>query len=147
MPVVMSMIADGRVSYVENYRQLTTTLDALFARRPPSSWTVRMITRIWDSDGASGHAVDHQLRVVTDPTAGWGALNFLECTTPAFWQGWNSCNVHPDNQAPQLPFGQGGLVFPRNAALPLQAVYNAALEYGHTGTRPATVLWQQAHYF
>lgn len=149
MFVFVSMIADDQVWRAEDDGQLIKHLDALFTDRRGAPRAVSMIARLgwaWGPVGKRSDTVDHRLRVAVDLDGGWGALNFLHARSPGIWCNWNSVNPHPDGQAPSLAVGRFGLVFSANAALPLQVVYDAAVEYGRTAARPVNIVWQQAHF-
>ena len=89
--------------------------------------------------GGEGAYPEHQLRVVTDPAAGWGAVNFVDSDDAS-----DSRNPDP-GEAPALPFDPvGGSFFPASATVPLELVRAAVAEFAVTGRRPSRLSWQPA---
>lgn len=142
------MIVDGHVWHAEDDSRLINLLDVAFATPRDRGWAANMVARpAREFDTTVIQAADNRLRIAADPTTGWGALNFLQLTSNRrIWQSWNTFNPHLDGDAPQLPFGRSGLVFPYNAALPLQTVRRAILEYSHSTVLPKEVHWQESNY-
>jgi hypothetical protein len=92
--------------------------------------------------GGEGEYPGHQLRVVTDPASGWGAVNFVD--TDDLSDASDSLNTEP-GEAPELPFDpEGGSFFPASASIPLGLVRAAVAEFAVTGRRPGCLAWQPA---
>lgn len=143
------MIVDEQMWHIDDDSELTECLDVVFATPRVQGWAFTMVARlVRERDGSTVRVMDHRLRVATDPRSGWGALNFLELNSALrSWIAWDTCNPHPDANAPILPFGRHGLVFPQNASVPLQIVHKAAAEYSYTAARPKEILWQRSNHF
>ncbi|WP_086821620.1 Imm1 family immunity protein [Allokutzneria sp. NRRL B-24872] len=80
---------------------------------------------------------EHQMRVYTDPAAGWGAINFLDETSS-----WDTHNAEPPADLELWFDPAGGSLFPATAAVPLDAVRVAVAEFTATGQRPKSIHWQ-----
>lgn len=137
------------MSHIDNDSELAEFLDGVFTTSGSRGATLTMVARlVRGRDDSTFRVVRNRLRVATDPRTGWGALNFLRLNPGhRSWIAWDTCNPHPDGNAPCLPFGRYGLVFPQNAAVPIEIVHKAAAEYSHTGSRPKEILWQRSNHF
>lgn len=99
-----------------------------------------------DPGGRLTRVTDNRLRIASDPIDGWGAMNFLQLKLDGHtWQAWDTFTPHPTAAAPQLTLGRNGLVFPRNAALPIRCIHKAVAVYAYTAVRPEEVFWQESN--
>ncbi len=148
MAMVVAMIGN-EVRYAYKASQLDELLHVVVAE-PHRGWAARIVVlpegEVPLATPAPGWG--NRLRVVTDLNTAWGALNFLHPAAESpRWQGWDTFNPEPSMQAPALPFGSSGLLFPTSAALSLSVVRAAVQEYCDTAMRPTCVQWQPASYF
>lgn len=88
---------------------------------------------------------DRRLLVSSNPTTGWGALNYFNPGAPDGLA--DSLNPDADENTPVLPLDTDGIDFPRSASLPLETVREAIAEYCRTGLRPTCVQWQPGKWY
>ncbi|MGW3471375.1 Imm1 family immunity protein [Saccharopolyspora sp. NPDC000995] len=108
---------------------------------------------VWDrpcrqSDDGSIHEFPRgRLRITTNRTTRWGALNYMHPGAP---DGVlvDSLNPEATEEIPALLFDPvGDLWFPASASLPLERVREAIAEYCRTGARPTCVQWQPGEWY
>lgn len=116
--------------------------------RPPNPGAAGRLY-VWDrpyeSDDIPGPY--QNVRVVTDPDAEVGVINYTEESEDGELTSWHTSNPEPLPDAPALPFDAGSaLKFPRDAVLPFRELRAALDEFTRTGERPEAVQWQPARW-
>ena len=104
---------------------------------------------VWDRPHESDEIPGpfERIRVVTDPDAQLGVLNFTEELEDGELRSWHTHNPQPPADAPTLRFEKGSpLTFPKDSLLGFDQLAAALLEFAHSGQRPSAVAWQQARW-
>ncbi|MBB5159319.1 hypothetical protein BJ970_006918 [Saccharopolyspora phatthalungensis] len=106
---------------------------------------------VWDrpcGDGDNDELPPSQLRIATDPVAGYGALNWAGFEGSEDDGCFDSCTESPPANPPRIRFDiQSDYYFPADTLLPLDVIQDALFEYCRTGRRPSNVQWQEGPYY
>lgn len=143
---VATAVVDGRRHYAHTDSEKQKVVDRLLHPEEP---TRACHFCVWDrpheSDDIPGPF--ERIRVVTDPDAQLGVLNFTEELEDGELRSWHTHNPRPLADAPTLRFEKGSaLTFPKDSLLAFEQLSAALLEFAHSGERPSAVDWQQARW-
>ncbi|MER7015867.1 Imm1 family immunity protein [Saccharopolyspora sp. NPDC000359] len=101
--------------------------------------------RSFRREGGPAFPQTGRLRVSTDVSTGWGALNHFHRGARDGLA--DSLNPEAGGSTPVLPFDTDGIDFSRSASLPLATVREAVAEYCRTGARPTCVQCQEGYWY
>ncbi|MFR9728741.1 Imm1 family immunity protein [Saccharopolyspora sp. MS10] len=143
---VATAVVDGQRHYATSSDDKAALVEKVL--RPPNAGGAAHLY-VWDrpyeSDEIAGPY--QQLRVVTDPEAEVGVLNYTEESEDGELTSWHTCNPRPLPAPPKLRFDLGSaLLFPRDSVLPFRELRAGLLEHVVEGARPGAVQWQQARW-
>lgn len=143
---VATAVVDGERHYATTSDDKAALVEKVL--RPPTAGAAAHLY-VWDrpyeSDEIAGPY--QQLRVVTDPAAEVGVLNYTEESEEGDLTSWHTRNAEPLPNAPKLRFDTGSaLLFPKDSVLPFRALRAGLLEYVVDGARPEALQWQQARW-
>ncbi|QUH01711.1 hypothetical protein HUO13_13595 [Saccharopolyspora erythraea] len=142
---VATAVIDGDRHYAQTEDDKATLVNRVL--RPQSKRAAHLFVwdRPFDNEEAAGPY--QQVRVVTDPEAEVGVLNYTEETEEGELHSWHTLNPQPLPDPPALRFDAGSaLRFPRDSVLPFRDLRAALLEYSREGQRPEAVQWQSARW-
>ncbi|MCI2418825.1 Imm1 family immunity protein [Saccharopolyspora sp. K220] len=148
---VVTAIIDNQHRYARTGEEVNSLI--LTAVAEPHDWAT--LFYVWDrpcresDDGSLHEYPTNQLRLDTEPDAGWGALNYVDTAGRPDAPGvWNSLNPEPPRFAPTIWFDPGTpTAFPESAVLPIERVRAALTEFCRTGKRPTCIQWQDGRWF
>ena len=143
---VATAVVDGERYYATSSDDKAALVEKVL--RPPNPGAAAHL-HVWDrpyeSDEIAGPY--QQLRVVTDPEAEVGVLNYTEESEDGELTSWHTCNPRPLPAPPKLRFDLGSaLLFPRDSVLAFRDLRAGLLEHVVDGARPGAVQWQQARW-
>lgn len=143
---VATAVVDGERHYAHSSDDKAALVEKVL--RPPRAGRAGHLY-VWDrpyeSDDIPGPY--QNVRVMTDPEAEVGVVNYTEESEDGELTSWHTRNPEPFAEAPKLRFDAGSaLLFPRDSILSFRDLRAGLLEYVVDGSRPNAVQWQQARW-
>ncbi|WP_170301559.1 Imm1 family immunity protein [Saccharopolyspora hirsuta] len=144
--LVVSAIIDNEMRYAYTSEERVELVGAI-VDEPHPEFSSKVY--VWDrpcresEDGAVREFPGTQLRVATDPAAGYGALNWASREHRELLESFTDS---PPDEPPSIRFDtQSDYFFPADALLPLDAIRQAVSEFISSGLRPRSVEWQDGY--
>ncbi|GAA2807529.1 Imm1 family immunity protein [Saccharopolyspora taberi] len=142
---VATAVVDGERHYAHSEDDKANLVNKVLRPSGPGAGHFFVWDRPFDNDEVAGPF--QQIRVVTDPEAEVGVLNYTEETEDGELLSWHTFNPQPLPEAPPLRFDAGSaLRFPRNSVLRFRDLRAALVEFARGGQRPGAVEWQTARW-
>ena len=142
---VATAVVDGERHYGHSADDKANLVNKVLRPTRPGAGHFFVWDRPFENEEAGGPF--QGIRVVTDPEAEVGVLNYTEETEDGELLSWHTLNPQPLPDPPALRFDAGSaLRFPRDSVLRFRDLRAALLEFARDGQRPGAVEWQSARW-